>query len=330
MKNRLLLLVVVLLLLALAVACRPVTPQPEATKTPVVIALGYVPNVQFAPFYVAQKKGFFAAEGIVPEFRNGFETDYLKLVGNSEIPFVVGSGEEVLMGRAQGLPVVYVARWYTRFPVGIFALAANGIQQPKDLEGKKVGIPGPYGASYVGWKAFVYANKLDESKIQLENIGFTQAAAVTTGKVDAAVDYVVNGPVQLRLDGKQVRVMEVSDYIDLPSNGLITNEKTIREHPELVRKVVRAMLRGIQYTLDHPDEAFAISLQAVPEAGGENEAKNRAVFDAALRFWKPTDGQLGQTAAAQWQKAEQFMRQMGLLERSVDVNKSFSNAFVGR
>ena len=305
-------------------SCASVTP----TAQPVVIALGYVPSVQFAPFYVAQAKGFFADEGLVPEFRNGFETDYLKLVGSGKIPFVVGSGEEVLLGRAQGLPVVYVARWYTRFPVGIFALADSGIRTPADLIGKKVGIPGPYGASYVGWKAFVYANKLDEGRIKLENIGFTQAAAVSDGRVDAAVDYIVNGPVQLRIAGKKVNVMEVSDQIDLPSNGLISNEQTIERHPELVRKVTRAMLRGIQYTLAHPDEAFAISLRAVPEAGGAHEAANRAIFDAALRFWQPRDGQFGRTALSQWIEAEQFMRKMGLLQHDVDVSHAFTNQFV--
>jgi len=311
-------------------SCAPVTPTASkvAQRQRVVIALGYVPSVQFAPFYVAQSKGFFADEGLLPEFRNGFETDYLKLVASGEIPFVVGSGEEVLLGRAQGLPVVYVARWYTRFPVGIFALASSGIRTPADLIGKKVGIPGPYGASYVGWKAFVYANHLDESKIKLENIGFTQAAAVSDGRVDAAVDYVVNGPVQLRLAGKKVNVMEVSDQIDLPSNGLITNEQTINQHPELVRKVTRAMLRGIQYTLAHPDEAFAISLRAVPEAGGKHEAANRAIFDAALRFWRPQDGQFGRTTAAQWTEAERFMRKMGLLQHDVDVSRAFTNQFV--
>ncbi len=81
---------------------------------------------------------------------------------------------------------------------------------------------------------------MDESQVKLESIGFTQAAAVSEGRVDAALDYVVNGPVQLRLAGQDVNVIRVSDYIDLPSNGLITNEQTIAENPELVQRVINA------------------------------------------------------------------------------------------
>lgn len=71
--------------------------------------------------------------------------------------------------------------------------------------------------------------------MSLESIGFTQAAAVSEGRVDAAIDYIVNGPVQAA--GRQaVDIIPVSDYVNLPSNGLITSEKTIAENPELFRR----------------------------------------------------------------------------------------------
>lgn len=314
-------------------ACTAATPQPVATPTPrhVVLALGYIPSVQFAPFYVAQDKGFFEDEGLEVEFRHGFETDFLKLVAAGEIPFVVASGEEVILGRERGLPVTYVAEWYTRFPVALFALAESGIRSPKDVEGKTLGVPGPFGATYIGWKALVYAAGIDEDKVQVESIGFTQAAAVGEGKVDAAMDYIVNAPVRLRLAGQDVVVFPVSDYINLPSNGLVTNERLLREDPDLVTGMVRAMLRGIQYTLDHPDEAFAISLKYVPEAGGEQEPVSRAVFDASLPLWTPQEGDaLGHSDPLQWEQAEAFMREMGLLERHVDVTNIVTNDFVKR
>ncbi len=326
------------LLLGLAIglaltACAALTPAPAGTPTPreVVLALGYIPSVQFAPFYVAQEKDFFAEEGLSVEFRHGFETDFLKLVAAGEIPFVVASGEEVILARAQGLPVTYVAEWYTRFPVAMFALKASGIRTPKDIEGRTLGVPGPFGATYIGWKAIVYAEGIDETQVRVESIGFTQAAAVGEGKVDAAMDYIVNGPVRLRLAGEEVVVFPVADYINLPSNGLVTNERLLREEPELVVRMTRAMLRAIEYTLSRPDEAFAIALRYVPEAGGEQEAASRAVFDASLPLWTPPDGErLGHSDPTQWQEAEAFMRAMGLLDRAVDVTRIMTNDFVKR
>lgn len=323
---------VVVLLAAVLMACAPATPQ-GATPAPrqVVLALGYIPSVQFAPFYVAKDKGFFAEEGLEVEFRHGFETDFLKLVAAGEIPFVIASGEEVILGRARGLPVTYVAQWYSRFPVAMFALASSGIQSPKDIEGRTLGVPGPFGATYIGWKAIVYAEGIDENTVKVESIGFTQAAAVSEGKVDAAMDYIANGPVRLRLAGQEVVVFPVSDYIDLPSNGLVTSEKLLQEDPDLVTRMTRALLKGIQYTLDNPDEAFQISLKNVPEAGGEQEQVSRAIFDASLSLWTPRAGKkLGHTDPDVWAKAEQFMRDMGLLEKHVDVTNIATNDFVKR
>ncbi len=326
-------------LLALAGCVPPMVSTPQPAETGVgaspppleklTLGLGYIPSVQFAPFYVAQVKGYFREEGLDVTFRHGFETDFIKLVGTDELHFAVASGEEVILARAQGLPVVYVMTWYNQFPVVVFALKEAGIDSPKALEGRRVGIPGLFGASFVAWKALVYAGGIDESKVTLESIGFTQAEAVSQGRVDAAIDYAVNGPVQLRLAGREVSVIQVSDYIDLPSNGLVTNERTIAERPDLVQRVVRATLRGLQYTLSHPDEAFAISVEAVPEAGGENERVNRAIFDTVLGEWRPPEGTpLGWTDPERWEQAARFMREMGLIDVDVDTSVLFTNRFV--
>lgn len=321
------------LILSLA-GCTPppaATPlPPAATPTPVsvTLGLGYIPSVQFAPFYVAIEKGYFAREGIAVELEHGFETDFLKLLGTNERQFIVASGEQVIIGRSQGLPVTYVVAWYRRFPVVLFAPADKGITAPQDLVGKRVGIPGLFGASYVAWKALVYAAGVPEDEVTLESIGFTQAAAVSEGRVDAALDYTVNGPVQLRLAGKEVIEIAVDDYLAIPSNGLVTNEATIAAHPDLVEKVTRAMLSGIRYTLDHPDEAFAISLKFVPEAA-QQEAVNRAIFDASLALWQPGEGErLGFTDPAIWPPTAEFMLKAGLIDKAVVTDGLWTNRFV--
>jgi len=297
--------------------------------TPVELGLGFIPNVQFAPFYVGIEQGFFREEGIDLSLSYGYENDYLKLVGVGETQFMIGSGDQVVLGRAQGLPVTYVFNWYTRFPVVIFAKADRAITAPADLAGKKIGIPGAFGASYVALRGILEAAGLDEQSIQLESIGFTQAAAVLEDKVEAAVDYAVNGPVVLSMAGTAVSVIGLDDYLVVPANGLVTNERTIAEQPELVAAMARALQRSIAFTLANPDEAFANALAAVPEAGGENEATSRAVFDASLPYWTPQSGQLiGESAAVDWQAAAELMERIGLVDRVVPAEELFTNQFV--
>ncbi len=334
-------LAVLTLILVLLAGCAPVPAAPVAAEppaaasqeaaqplTPVTLAMGYIPSVQFAPFYVAQQKGYFTDAGLEVTFRYGYESDLLKLVGANELQFMIGSGEEVILGRSQGLPVRYVMRWYRKFPVVLFAKADKGIAAPADLIGKQVGLPGLFGASYVGWEAILYASKLDATKVSLQSIGFTQASAVSQDQVDAALDYIVNGPVQLRLAGQEVVVIPVSDFIDLPSNGIITNDKTIQDQPELVQALVSALMRGLVDTLAAPDAAFEVSLAAVPEAGGEQAPVNRAIFDESLKLWQADEAELGRSDPQAWANAAVFMKQMGLIQAEVDPAALFTNEFV--
>ena len=100
--------------------------------TPIQLALGYIPNIQFAPLYVAMERATSARPGWKSEIVH-FETQAVALVGAGELPFAVVSGEQVLLARAQGLPVVYVMAWYKDYPVAVVAKNEQGLTSPADL-----------------------------------------------------------------------------------------------------------------------------------------------------------------------------------------------------
>lgn len=303
--------------------------QAEQSQT-VTLAMGYIPSVQFAPFYVAVEKGYFAQEGIQITFDYGWETDLLKLVGTDALQFAIASGDQVILARSQGLPAVYVLNWYRRFPVCVMSLPEAGIRQPADLLGRKIGTPVTYGASYIGWRALLEAASLDETEFQLITIGYTQVAAITEKQVDAALCYAMNEPVQMRTAGQAVDVLYVADYANLVSNGLITNQKSVNERPELVQGMVRAALRGIAYTVEHPDEAFEIALKHVPDAASDEAARqrNRAILDESRAFWKADPGELGRSVESEWKASEQIMQKMGLIGPESDVAAAYTNQFI--
>jgi NitT/TauT family transport system substrate-binding protein len=330
--------------LMLTAACAPVAPAapaavpaaatsaeaaPAAELTPVSLGVGYIPSVQFASLYVAIAKGYFAEEGLDVSLEYGFENDYLKLVGVGERQFMIGSGDQVILGRAQGLPVRYVMNWFTRYPVVVFAKESAGIREPADLAGKRIGIPGPFGASYVAFRGILEAGGLTEEDVDMESIGFTQVAAIDQGTIDAAVDYAANGPVVFRHAGESITEIGLDAYLSMPSNGIVTNDATIQNDPELVRKFVAAARRGVEYTLANPDEAFEIALTFVPEAGGDNAPINRGIFDATLAFWQPQAGTTpGATELADWETAVAFMARIDFIETEPAAADLFTNDFL--
>jgi NitT/TauT family transport system substrate-binding protein len=302
------------------------TPAPPASPTEVTLAMGFIPNVQFAPFYVAVNQGYFADENLEIEFDYGMETDLLNLVGTDALHFAVASGDQVILARGQGLPVVYVMTYFQRFPVAVVSLEDVPLENPEDLIGRSVGIPGLWGASYIGWLALLDAAGIDEGDIKLESIGYTQVASLTEDQVDAAVVYAANEPVQLRQAGYEPHIIYVADYMNLVSNGIITNEKTIAEQPQLVAGLVRAVLRGLRYTVDHPEEAFEICLEYVPEAGGENRDTQSAVLQESIKFWQ--SDKLGYSDPSAWEMSQEFMLKAGLAETETVPDKMFTNDFI--
>ena len=173
------------------------------------------------------------------------------------------SGEQVLLARAQGLPIVYVAAWYQQYPVSVVAKSDQGINTPADLRGKTIGLPGLYGANYIGLRALLHAGGLTEADVKLDSIGYTQVAALAAGRDQAVSVYTANEPVQLRAQGYNLTELRVADYVHLAANGLITNEKTMAENPDLVRRMVAVFLHGISDTIADPTAAYQTSLSYV-------------------------------------------------------------------
>ncbi len=329
MKKHVLFLIVAAMLVLTACQAEPAPAQPEAAPqelTHIRLPMGYIPNVQYTPFYVAVELGFYEKAGIELEFDYSFETDGVALVGADDLQFSVVSGEQVLMARNQGLPVVYVMAWYRDYPVGVVAMTGQGITQPGDLAGKRVGLPGPFGANYIGLRALLDATGLQESDITLDSIGFNQVEALVAGQEDAVVVYTTNEPIQLQSQGYDVDVIAVADYAHLVSNGLLTNETTIANHPELVRGMVEATLSGIRYTIAHPEDAYEIAKKYVD---GLEEADIHVQLDilrASIALYQHDP--VGYSDLQAWQNMQDVLINMQLINAPLDLEAAFTNDFI--
>ncbi len=319
--------IVVLLVLALVIAI--VLGKPGKTGSdlaPITFNLTYIPNIQFAPVYVALDQGYFADEGLDVSLYYGNEADLVALIGSGHEKFMIASGEQVLLSRAQGVPVVYVAAWYEEYPVAVAALAEKGIRQPVDLKGKDIGIPGLYGASYIGFEALRSVAQLAETDLTLNSIGYTQVEALAAKQVDAAVIYVANEPIVLASQGYTVDLIKVSDYLELVGNGLVTSENTIKTEPHLVRGMVNALLKGITFTQNSPEQAYEISKDYVENLASLDRDTQLAILKASIDLWQVD--RPGYSSETGWSNMHQLLLDIGLLSRSIDYSQAYSNDFI--
>jgi NitT/TauT family transport system substrate-binding protein len=311
----------------------------NAPKTKVTIALGYIPDVQFTPFYVALNKGYYAQEGLDVTFKHGIVPDLVKLLaaGDQNINFAVASGDEIIPARLNGLPVVYVMTWYRQYPVAAVSIKGKGpdLKTPADLKGHTVGVPGPYGSTYTGLLALLNAGGLSLSDIQLKSIGFTQVESLSKGQVDIAMVYAANEPVQLRSQGMDVSTLLVGDYAKLASNGLVTNINTFKSSRPLIARIIRATEKGINYTINNPTDAFNEALKQVPEAGGTNAGKQVQVLEETIKLMKPRDDDLigkgrpiGWTDVQVWSDTQDFLFDQKIISKKGKIGEMFTNLFI--
>jgi NitT/TauT family transport system substrate-binding protein len=247
-------------------------------------------------------------------------------VGANQIQFGVVSGDQVLLARAQGLPVVYVAAWYQQYPVSVVAKSAQNIHSPSDLRGKTIGLPGLYGANYIGLRALLHAGGLSEADVKLDSIGYTQVDALARDRDQAVSVYTNNEPVQLRSEGYSLTELRVADYVQLASNGLITNEKTISENPDLVRRMVKAFLQGLADTIADPAAAYETSKAYVENLAQLDPVLQKQKLATVIELWKAD--RLGFSQPKAWESMQLVLLDMGLLTKPLDLTKAFSNAFL--
>src|SRR5918992_1435025 len=142
--------VVTLLIALVLVACQGPSPSPSAPADlrPVTLLLGFRPDVQFAPFYVAQQEGFYADAGLEVTIEHHPAPDVQRLVADGQAEFGVADATDVMIARTAGIPIRYISTLYQRFPVALIGPAGEVPADPARLAGLRIGTPGVFGSSW--------------------------------------------------------------------------------------------------------------------------------------------------------------------------------------
>ena len=297
------------------------------------VGLTYIPDIQFAPFYVAAEEGLFTEQGLDATLRHhgAQEGLFTALVAGQE-DYVVAGGDEMVQARAEGMDLVAIAQYYHRYPVVLIVPDVSPAQSVADLAGLRIGLPGKFGESWFGLQAALAGAGLTESDVEVVEIGYTAQAALTTGKVDAVVGFSNNDQVQFGLAGIPTRAIPLAADGELPlvSIVLLTTGANLKANPGTARKVAHAMVAGLERTVAEPASAVAAGKKHIPtldQAGAEASAL--ATLEATIPLWTAPAGRATGTMDAQeWAAMTDFMLETGLMTAAVDPAEAMTNEFV--
>ena len=312
------------------------TPLPSSggsvALAPLTVGLGYIPSVQFAPFYLADQKGYYAAEGLDVTFQNAIDADLVPKVGSGQVDLGLSDGTSVIPAVSQGVPIRYLATIYGKFPSVAFAKASSGIETAADLKGRKIGIPGKYGSSWVMLQALLGSAGLTPADVTIvEYPDFGQGAALAQGAVDAATGFVNNEPVQLELTGTKASVLTIDAITPLPGPGLIAGTQTIETKRAAIEGFVRTTLKAMNEIAATPSVGLEAAIAAVPELAGARD-KQAAVLAATIAAWAPRGAAAGAplTGAvdeAAWNASIEYLKTLGLVANAITTSDAIDPSF---
>ena len=325
--------VLIPLIALLLTAC--ITPNPTGTASvgepprAVTLLLGFRPDVQFAPFYVAQQEGFYADAGLEVTIEHRQAPDVQRLVADGQAEFGVADATDVMIARTAAIPIRYVSTLYQRFPVALIGESGTVPDDPADLAGLRIGTPGRFGSSWHALLALLDAGGLTEDEITIrEYPQFNQVDGLSNGDVDLITGFRNNEPLQLEARGMDVDLLTVDDVAPLPGPGMIVGDELLAADPALVRAFVQATAAAQAAVIADPDMGFAAAQVAVPEIAESPEVA-RAVLDATVELWEGDAFAGGAIDEALWAAGYETMEDLGFIDGSVPLDEMIATDLAG-
>lgn len=245
-------------LLSVLLLCQPLQAR-QAEQETVILQLKWLHQFQFAGYYAALEKGFFADEGLEVELRErDLNQNNVAQVLDGEAHYGVADSI-LLLYHAQGEGVVLVAPILQHSPNVLMVMRSSGIESPRDLIGKRLAF---YDNDSEGIGILAMLSAQGVLREGLERISFSERTErLLDGQVDAMTAYSTNEPFRFREQGHEVDVIDPKNFgFDLYGDILFTSEDEVVNHPDRVAAMRRAVLRGWEYALANKEELVDLIL----------------------------------------------------------------------
>ncbi|WP_194948100.1 ABC transporter substrate-binding protein [Actinomyces trachealis] len=256
----------------------------DATGTggSLTIGLTYTPNIQFAPFYLAEDAGLLGTNTLR---HHGAEEGLFDALLSGTEQLVIAGGDEAIVAASNANDVVIIGGFYQQYPVSVITREDTGITDLTSLKGHSIGLPGRYGENWFALQLALQNAGLSEQDVTIQEIGYTQQLALRTSKVDVIIGYSNNDAVQLRQAGTTVVEIPIGEQVPLLGASIITSRKVLNSHREELKSLVSACAQGMTRFCDDVDAAVNATKSRQPDLVDATQAaaaKDVAVATAKL------------------------------------------------
>jgi ABC-type nitrate/sulfonate/bicarbonate transport system substrate-binding protein len=300
---------------------------PAKTVTNVKVVLDWTPNTNHTGLYVAKDQGYFEQEGLNVEIVQPGEGGAEAIVASGSAEFGVSVQENITQARLQGVPIVSIGAIIQHNTSGFASPVAKNIKSPKDFEGKTYGGYGAPSEKAV-IDSLMQTEKADINKVKIVNIGEADYFTAVKRDIDFAWIYYAWTGVDAELRNEPLNMIyltKFSDKLDYYTPVLATNEKMIKEKPEVVKAFMAAVSKGYQYAIDKPEDAANILLKAAPDLDKKLVVASQKWLSTRYKDDAP---RWGEQKREVWDNYATWMLDHKLLEKKLDVDTAFTNEFL--
>jgi len=290
------------------------------------VRLKWLPTAAFAGDLVALKNSIFEKNGLdVGIHEGGFNLDPIKLVASGSDQIGIAGAEQVMLARAQGMPLVVIAVIFQYSPVVFVAKEESGITTPQDFVDRKVGIK-PGTDIMPIYEAMMAKLGIDRSKIEEIPVQFSLTPFLEN-QVDVHPTYINNEPFTLNAMGVKHRIIDPRDYgIDVYGMCYFTTEQMIKEHPDIVERYLESVFEGYQWAFENKDSTTRIVLMNSEKL---DSATQRNMLDAIEPMLKAaTEGKMGWMEKEKWEATQQVYLDVGILEKPLNLDSLYTTKFL--
>ena len=282
----------------------------------------------FGPIQLAKGKGYFSEAGLDVSFavgRGGIDVAKQVGAGNAPLGGIVADGP--IMVRGNGVPVKIVAVFGGKGFMQLVVREDSGIEKPADLKGKTITVMSFQDTTFYALLGLLASAGLSQNDANIQSVGPTGVWEFVAAGKSAAMAGVPDWIPPIQAAGVKVKVIPSDEFFPHMAQGIAVSDDVIKQKPEMVRKFVRAALRGMKDIMDNPDKAADDFVTFVPDWKGKEGAVKFALNMYAKLVY-PGQQTLGEVDVARLAKLQDFYVAKGLIQKASPVEDLYSNAFV--